>query len=1620
MSDLMDAGLLGEGSQKTGNQQMQAADNRRLADLAGNVPQPGDQRAPVIGAALLGLMESLNNAPNEFFNGVMNLGQSVAQLAVPTQRLLEERHGTLAKLNALEDLDGRMSAMAARVKEMPFDEALRFTQVTMPRQRRALMESAGLDPEIDTSKAIVELQGQLKEIDKRVLPYVMSETLAAQRKEEIVRRATEAGVDPAKVWERFVAINAEKFSQDNRWTEWQTRWDDWAMSEETSQTYRQMREDMANLSGGEIGMMAGEGVGQALRFMIGLDGKLVGGVRNAVIKRLGKTQASEFWKRAAGMAAGLGAHEMVMSGDVDKAVGAMLFGPIVELGGVLSDDAMAALMGRLKQLTPDVRERLSRGGAEALEGFLFDMAPQAQAVLTNQIGVTAYDLAEQAPMLTSAWDLYQAHQSGDPEKIAMAQEMLTKAFVQTAATTGGFSMVGAAMPSRRPMYRQMEEEGYRQVDAREKQADAVALEKAQSDPGRLDWNEADFNDGEPDPSTQTVGTPSYKRTYEGGKDYDPADGIKDLVSKEDLHKAAEDLAERPIRKGGGSAPLEDGTVAYHDPQWKIIRTRKARDAAVNSHEVGHALEGRLGEKLGYPPESRAKAFENAIPEGVRHDLVALARTVPAYTDAEPPNGYVSEGIAEFVGRYMTESWEGSSGRLADEVPKAYDYMLGLIRGDKKLAKRWDRMRDLFDRYQAQGAAKRAMAGVHGNQTTAQEAKDWLKKVSSSVTWERWVGDEMAVLRRQTDQIKKIIGRDLKPSENPWRMYAGLAGKAAGRAREFFVNERSDANGMYRTGPGLKEILAPLEKRVNELGDRRQADLEFSSYWWARRTQELHDYYEKLIEEETGVTPSEEEVAARMPETGRSLRESAEIISQLETPEFSRIADELTAYARDIQQMRVDAGLISQEQLEKLTAAGEIYAPLQRYFSPDEARASAYKTHKMVGSDREIIHPLAPLMDMTHMALGQVHQNLVLKAAVKASKLSKSSVLLTPVKSADVKKEMLESVKSEFEDISDEAAETIANVRMDNFNTGAGVNRDKPIVRIFENGEPTYWQVTDQATWEALQQMDPSLMTAGAMEKVAKFITAPIRWGATEYNLRFTAKNMTRDPIAAAINSEVGGLVGRSAVPLKILHTYAMNAPEALNRKLRDLGYDVKMLEGLQKAYPEIREAGQQWRRAGGDLHSLAKDAKRGRGKRQRQDLVPKPKPWKSKNPALAWLDRLGEVFVTGVKSVNDLANFSEQQPRTAEFARALKEGRKKFGSEVEAHFHALFHASEVTNNYARMSVWGRFLNRFVPYSSAGMVGAARTLKAFRASNWKAATAMSIQYITIPTVLEFLMSHDEEWWQQLNDYERQAWWHFRIGETQVRIPKPIGVASWAFGDVPQNRMREIYQKGGIEWDELVGDLIKTVKTSSPINGASDLMGGFRALATAVSGYDFFRKRPVVSPWEEAGKVPQDIKRDYTSNFAVWLSENVWKDTSPVLIDRVMEEATGGLLTRLARTVTGTVKVDDRWRVPFFGTFVREDYFGSEKRYQQMYGAIKHLTQLKGSDLATDDERRMLVVLERMSKEISKVRKLVKAGEITAKEAASEDYAGRLWDWFERWVDDNGYRDLFEDRAESRGR
>jgi hypothetical protein len=389
-------------------------------------------------------------------------------------------------------------------------------------------------------------------------------------------------------------------------------------------------------------------------------------------------------------------------------------------------------------------------------------------------------------------------------------------------------------------------------------------------------------------------------------------------------------------------------------------------------------------------------------------------------------------------------------------------------------------------------------------------------------------------------------------------------------------------------------------------------------------------------------------------------------------------------------------------------------------------------------------------------------------------------------------------------------------------------------------------------------------------------------GTTRYNPAFIVTNFLRDATGASVNSE-------SWVPPIAQSIKGLIIRYSQNPEMRQLMNEMKEEGVFYSGITEIK---------GNSPQALATTIKEAFKEGGMTDSV------KQKIKTLAeWVGSINESV--------------ELAPKLHEYYFLRSQGVPKQ--------EAAMRAREVNIDFQRAGSVGREYNKAVAFFNANIQGLDKSARVFRA-NPGATMAKILLYSGLPSLLAWWvgnMGDDEERkeYEGINKQMKDMYWHFKMGDTWVRLPKPQEYG--LFGSLLERALDATYKEDSAAFRGYDGSIIEALLPPLLPNIATTAV-------ETITNHNFFTGRPIVSRKYES--LPSSLQYGpETSGIAKTIGE--WTDISPFKIDHVIRSM-GGTIGREAtklpdRLIGNRNREKERWsEKPFVRSFTTDPYRNNE--------------------------------------------------------------------------------------------
>ncbi|WP_020409796.1 LPD38 domain-containing protein [Hahella ganghwensis] len=439
----------------------------------------------------------------------------------------------------------------------------------------------------------------------------------------------------------------------------------------------------------------------------------------------------------------------------------------------------------------------------------------------------------------------------------------------------------------------------------------------------------------------------------------------------------------------------------------------------------------------------------------------------------------------------------------------------------------------------------------------------------------------------------------------------------------------------------------------------------------------------------------------------------------------------------------------------------------------------------------------------------------------------------------------------------------------------GKKSDKNVVRVQRDGKDEYYKVYDPALLRAVTHLSSSGFN-DPVTKVGRYMKRLLTTGITS-SPDFIIRNFIRDAA----------------------HAWAIN-PDGFK-----LGTDsIKGLRDAFKEDPEYRElmfAGASFQ--GGYVHGTDPEAsaqiirraldKKGLSGRQADEYV---------NSLLRTPDQVYGAIKKGWQVYREVGDRVENANRLATYKAAKRSGK------------SLLQAAFESKDLMDYSLRGNFqlmnyLIDLVPFMNARLQGISKLARAAKEHPRRVLMNAGFKLAMFSFALAML-NDDDERYHELPDWDKDANWHFWLGDDHYRIPKPFEIGI-IFGTVPER----IYHvmAGNQDSEKLMWSISHNLWETMAINPTPQFA---MPIIESVANRQFFFDKPIEGMVDE-GKLPEARYDEHTSMTMRVLGE--WTGMSPKKLEHLFNGYLGtmgmyalGAADMLANTMTGRAESPD-WKL-----------------------------------------------------------------------------------------------------------
>jgi hypothetical protein len=799
----------------------------------------------------------------------------------------------------------------------------------------------------------------------------------------------------------------------------------------------------------------------------------------------------------------------------------------------------------------------------------------------------------------------------------------------------------------------------------------------------------------------------------------------DPISPHQVRKFLEARLQVPIRTGLYRS-LGKQWAGFFKVKQEAIRVWKLNGLPTIAHEVGHFLDKVLGLNLGKPLGKRAPKGLRLTPEqrAMQQELLAAGKRL--YGSRRPTGGYAAEGVAEWFKFHLTDP-----ARAAREFP-LYSAEVGRrLDGQPYIRDTLLEARRLIEKIESQPNSAKVLAQMSIG-----------KERSRPMTAEGLVADtydSLNSLRLYTQEMLKTNPNSPHDAYQAAMLHAGWTAKAD----EFLLHRAIDTRGK-RVGPGLKQVLEPVSKKLDDL----------RVLLAARHTIE-HLPKGKM--------------------TGLTFEEAKGALDELKGlshfGELEKAAEGLYRWQDSLLKYLVDGHILKAEAAKTMRETYFQYIPWYRLVEgnvslPGSGRfANIFSPIKrMKGGTQIAIDPLESMVRNAYTFVNRVESN---KPILELYRLARDTegagrwIEIVPVQQEAQKVPIVDAIRQlyqaglveipepDFKTFLESLPADSAMQTVIAFRPSVMGSIRKGLTMAMEHGRAKFMVVKPEELQRAILSIGKE--DVPALVRILSMPARALRAGATWMNLAFTSVNFLRDQMTAFLQSDYGMVPFID--PARAMRAMYRNDP--IFQEFRVSGASRGTLASFDRDY------------AGRALQQIAGGRRVG----------PLAGPLQRRINAIA--NRIRAVHpVDAVRLINE---YVENSTRLAEYRRAREGvGRVRGALTVtgrkapETVGRAARAAQEVTVNFSRVGNSMRAVNMISAFYNANLQAVIQTGRIARGHPSRTLARVAVG-VTIPSAILYSLNHDDPEYKALPPWRKDLFWNAPLGSGErhgwVTIPKP---------------------------------------------------------------------------------------------------------------------------------------------------------------------------------------------------------------------------------------------------------
>jgi hypothetical protein len=679
------------------------------------------------------------------------------------------------------------------------------------------------------------------------------------------------------------------------------------------------------------------------------------------------------------------------------------------------------------------------------------------------------------------------------------------------------------------------------------------------------------------------------------------------------------------------------------------------------------------------------------------------------------------------------------------------------------------------------------------------------------------------------------------------------------------------------------------------------------------------------------------------ETGFDKGDVKEVAEKYKSPEFDAVFDELKQWQDSILKYAVDGNALPAEQMQTMKAMWNDYVPFHRVFEVgvgetpqtgggsgrglnDVTKPSSLK--KLKGSDRMLIDPLESMIKNAYTIISMTEKNVVNRAIADMSREQGMGKWIEKVNPPMAHETLsVDKVRKQLEEVGADMTNVKDGAEVEFFKRAMFLPPEN-MIRVKDAFGDQYYRV-DPELYRSLKGLDAE--TPSQLTRLMSYPAQLLRAGVT-LDPAFAAANLIKDSFVAGVVSKynfipiVDSIRGLSTMIFK---------KDVANEFLASMGANT--FDGVY----------------------LNRDKMQSYMKEQLGD----------KSSMKVWTE-------APLKLAHLLAETSERMTRLGYYDKVFQKAKSQGMSDRDARLLAGFESRDLLD-FSMGGARTKSLKRIAAFFGAGVQGTYKVYRSFK-ENPIATSTKAFSYITVPTIMLYLLNRDDpEYWER-PQWERDQFWHvWKMPNGKwITIPKPHA-EGFFFGTLAHRFLQWADANDPKAFDGLAKDMLGhtlPAPTANALVPLAEVMAG-------PGGWDWYRNKSIVPKGMEY--LPSEMQ--FTEQNSL-LSREIGRmlGVSPAKVDHLINRTTGGLgkitvhqgidrviesFTDEERTAKGTVP---------FSRFVTKD--GQSESVTRFYDKLYKLRQdkerlAKGERLDLDTRRELLKLnsMEAAAKDISALRK-----------------------------------------------